>query len=319
MATGVQGLNKPPPQQLLRYPGVQMGGFHHPVPQYAPPQPSYQAHVRPGANSGTIKWYNVAKGFGFIVPTGGGKDVHFSKANMVSETVTAGDPVQFEQKSKDGKTWAIGVSLLRGGAQAAPVAAYYQAVAPRPAYYPTPAAAPAPPLFFPVQQSYAGAKKTGHVKWYNEEKKYGFIIPSSGGTDIHFSQANLVSSSCEQGDFVEYEEQSKSDKTWAVGVTVSAGGPPQPAAAPAYQQVPHGGTKRYREEAPAFEGAPHGYGPEKVARVAYDPYGAPQPVPQYPPASPYGAPAPVGYPAIAPQGYAPQARAPAQQPYSSYY
>ena len=49
--------------------------------------------------SGTVKWFNNAKGYGFIVPEGGGADLfaHFSAVNMEGyKTLSAGDQVQFD-------------------------------------------------------------------------------------------------------------------------------------------------------------------------------------------------------------------------------
>ena len=49
--------------------------------------------------TGTVKWFNNAKGYGFIVPEGGGEDLfaHFSAVYMDGyKTLSAGDQVQFE-------------------------------------------------------------------------------------------------------------------------------------------------------------------------------------------------------------------------------
>lgn len=49
--------------------------------------------------TGTVKWFNDAKGFGFIEPDGGGDDVfaHFSAIQMEGfRTLKQGSKVQFE-------------------------------------------------------------------------------------------------------------------------------------------------------------------------------------------------------------------------------
>ncbi|QLE85825.1 MULTISPECIES: cold shock domain-containing protein CspD [Shewanella] len=49
--------------------------------------------------NGTVKWFNNAKGFGFICPDAGGEDVfaHYSTIEMEGyRTLKAGQPVQFE-------------------------------------------------------------------------------------------------------------------------------------------------------------------------------------------------------------------------------
>ncbi|MCG9697010.1 cold shock domain-containing protein CspD [Shewanella sp. Isolate11] len=49
--------------------------------------------------NGTVKWFNNAKGFGFICPEAGGEDVfaHYSTIEMEGyRTLKAGQPVQFE-------------------------------------------------------------------------------------------------------------------------------------------------------------------------------------------------------------------------------
>jgi CspA family cold shock protein len=48
---------------------------------------------------GTVKWFNNAKGFGFILPDGGGEDLfaHFSAVTMEGyKTLKAGQQVSFD-------------------------------------------------------------------------------------------------------------------------------------------------------------------------------------------------------------------------------
>lgn len=48
---------------------------------------------------GTVKWFNNAKGFGFICPEEGGEDIfaHYSTIEMEGyRTLKAGQPVKFE-------------------------------------------------------------------------------------------------------------------------------------------------------------------------------------------------------------------------------
>ena len=50
-------------------------------------------------STGTVKWFNDAKGFGFITPTGGGEDLfaHFSAIQMNGfKTLKEGQKVSFE-------------------------------------------------------------------------------------------------------------------------------------------------------------------------------------------------------------------------------
>ena len=54
--------------------------------------------------TGTVKWFNNAKGFGFILPDNGGEDLfaHYSSIEMDGyRTLKAGQPVKFEIEKGD--------------------------------------------------------------------------------------------------------------------------------------------------------------------------------------------------------------------------
>jgi cold shock protein len=58
---------------------------------------------------GTVKWFNPTKGYGFIQPSGGGKDVfvHISAVERAGlNTLNEGQTVEFEEVSNRGKTSA---------------------------------------------------------------------------------------------------------------------------------------------------------------------------------------------------------------------
>ena len=60
--------------------------------------------------AGTVKWFNPVKGYGFIEPEEGGKDVfvHISAVHRAGmETLREGQKIQFEVvPGRDGKTSA---------------------------------------------------------------------------------------------------------------------------------------------------------------------------------------------------------------------
>ncbi|MCP4583061.1 MAG: cold-shock protein [candidate division Zixibacteria bacterium] len=49
---------------------------------------------------------------------------------------------------------------------------------------------------------------TGTVKWFNEQKGFGFIVPDSGGSELFVHYSNIDAEgvrSLEEGQKVEYE------------------------------------------------------------------------------------------------------------------
>ena len=46
--------------------------------------------------TGTVKFYNEAKGFGFITPDNAGKDLYVHSTNVQNGPIKEGDKVEFE-------------------------------------------------------------------------------------------------------------------------------------------------------------------------------------------------------------------------------
>ncbi len=66
--------------------------------------------------NGTVKWFNTTKGFGFIAPEGGGKDVfvHISGVERSGLTGLADDQkVTYDLESgRDGRESAVNIALV---------------------------------------------------------------------------------------------------------------------------------------------------------------------------------------------------------------
>jgi CspA family cold shock protein len=175
--------------------------------------------------TGTVKWFNPTKGFGFIEPEDGGADifVHVSAVEQAGlSALHDGQKVSYEREAdRTGKHSATQLEVLSGG----------EAPAPR---------APRPQGgggFRPRDGGGGGGggdRETqgsgeGVVKWFNQTKGFGFIVPNNGGEDlfVHISaveQAGLRG--LEEGQTVGYdlEMDRRKGKTSAVNLRVSGGG-----------------------------------------------------------------------------------------------
>ncbi len=61
--------------------------------------------------NGTIKFFNNARGFGFITPDDGGKELFVHKSNLVDE-ITEGDKVSYDVEESEKGLSAINVKVI---------------------------------------------------------------------------------------------------------------------------------------------------------------------------------------------------------------
>jgi len=64
--------------------------------------------------TGTVKWFNPTKGYGFVQPTNGGKDVfvHISKVERAGlSTLNEGQNIEYELVSNKGKEAAENIKV----------------------------------------------------------------------------------------------------------------------------------------------------------------------------------------------------------------
>jgi len=146
--------------------------------------------------NGVVKWFNPAKGFGFIQPESGGEDVFVHIAAVERSGLSAlneGDQVAYEleEDRRSGKTSAGNLRVTGQGA--APAAARRPAArgfdSPR-GGYDSPRGggggydAPRGGGYGGGGGGASGEAGTGVVKWFNSTKGFGFIQPDNGGGDI---------------------------------------------------------------------------------------------------------------------------------------
>jgi CspA family cold shock protein len=63
-------------------------------------------------NNGTVKFFNDGKGFGFITPDDGGKDVFVHVNGLNGNTITEGDKVTYDTEEGRKGLNAVNVSVV---------------------------------------------------------------------------------------------------------------------------------------------------------------------------------------------------------------
>ncbi len=133
--------------------------------------------------NGVVKWFNPAKGFGFIQPEDGGQDVFVHIAAVERSGLSGlneGDQVAYEleEDRRSGKTSAGQLRVTGHGAAPAGGAGRGGPRAPR--SFDGPRGGGGGGGF----SSGTGESGTGVVKWFNTTKGFGFIQPDNGGGDV---------------------------------------------------------------------------------------------------------------------------------------
>ncbi|GAA5159293.1 cold-shock protein [Ornithinimicrobium tianjinense] len=141
---------------------------------------------------GTVSWYDVEKGFGFITPDSGGADL-FVHARSLPEgllELEEGDRVTYDVVESERGPQARDVRLARSTK-------------------PRRAPAAAPTRARPRHQDRRDAPARGGegvVVRYDEERGFGFISPDSGGADLFVHASALANvEDLRQGDRVRFQ------------------------------------------------------------------------------------------------------------------
>mgnify|MGYP006084589643 CR=1 FL=1 len=65
--------------------------------------------------TGTVKWFNSEKGYGFIAPDNGSKDVFIHRSSVEAarlHTLDENQKIEFDIEEKQGKTSAINIKTI---------------------------------------------------------------------------------------------------------------------------------------------------------------------------------------------------------------
>jgi CspA family cold shock protein len=134
--------------------------------------------------TGTVKWFNAEKGFGFIARDEGGDDLFVHRSVLGLEPLGEGDRVDFVEGMGPKGPSAVQVTVLQAN--------------------------PNPP-----QRAGGGTSRTpvdvsnlplmtGTVDRFDEMRGFGFIRPASGGGDVFFHQSAVNGIRPRVGEEVEF-------------------------------------------------------------------------------------------------------------------